>query len=294
MKLLFDIGGTEIKAAVADENDRLKGEVTHFDACSNGSSEVVFESQEKAVRHFLEEEGEIPKAIGMAFPGPFDYDLGVSYMKGLGKYEHIYGMSVPDELKKRIPEIKDVPFSFLHDIEAFALGAYFKGESRGQGKTMFVCIGTGTGTAFMKDGKVLKDCEDNAPKNGWIYDDPFKDGKIDEYISARGLKRIAKTVTGQELTGLQLFELCEAGNEAALKTYGLFGEDVAQALSLYITDFRPDNLVLGGQISKSFGYFGEDLKKLCDGMNIKIELIRNTSVMSMMGLLEKIRRAENA
>ncbi|MBP5250225.1 MAG: ROK family protein [Lachnospiraceae bacterium] len=194
MKLLFDIGGTEIKAAVTDENGNIKGDVTHFDACSNEESDVVFGCQEKAVRHFIDKEGKIPEAIGMAFPGPFDYEFGVSYMKGLGKYEHIYGMSVPEEIKKRIPEIKDVPFFFLHDIEAFALGAYFKGESRGQGKTMFVCIGTGTGTAFVKDGKVLKDCEDNAPLNGWIYDDPFKDGKVDEYLSVRGLARKAEQV----------------------------------------------------------------------------------------------------
>ncbi|MBO7335684.1 MAG: ROK family protein, partial [Lachnospiraceae bacterium] len=200
----------------------------------------------------------------------------------------------PEELKKRIPEIKDVPFYFLHDIEAFALGAYFKGESRGQGKTMFVCIGTGTGTAFVKDGKVLKDCEDNAPLNGWIYDDPFKDGKVDEYLSVRGLARKAEQVMGRKMSGLQLFEMCEAGDENALKTYRLFGEDVKEALSRYITDFRPDNLVLGGQISKSFGYFGAGLRDFCGSMNIKIELIRNTSIMSMLGLLEKIRRSENA
>ncbi|MBP5250226.1 MAG: hypothetical protein J6Z46_09505 [Lachnospiraceae bacterium] len=96
------------------------------------------------------------------------------------------------------------------------------------------------------------------------------------------------------MSGLQLFEMCEAGDENALKTYRLFGEDVKEALSRYITDFRPDNLVLGGQISKSFGYFGAGLRDFCGSMNIKIELIRNTSIMSMLGLLEKIRRSENA
>jgi glucokinase len=290
MKLLFDVGGTEIKAAAVDESGELMGSVEHFDADSNAECDAVFDNMASVIRSFTNRLGEYPTALGMAFPGPFDYENGISLIKGLGKYENIYGRSVPEEIRKRIPHLTDRPFYFLHDVESFALGAYFKGESRGKGKTMFVCIGTGTGTAFIKDGNVLKNEEDGSPKDGWIYEDPFKDGKIDEYISVRGLKRISKSVTGKELTGLEIFKLCEAKDEKGMEIYRLFGEDVLAALEPYIVSFRPDRLVFGGQISKSFCYFGSDVKALCKEKGVETEIITDTSLMAISGLYKHIER----
>ncbi len=287
---MFDVGGTELKTAVLDEKGNIVGDIEHFDADSNASAEVVFGNMAGVVNTLKEKIGEVPTAVGMAFPGPFDYENGISYIKGLGKYENIYGRSVPEELRKRLGYLKDTGFYFLHDVEAFALGAYYNGESRGRGKTMFVCIGTGTGTGFIKDGKVLKNEEDGSPKDGWIYEHPFKDGKIDEYISVRGLKRIAKEVTGKEMTGLELFEHCNAGDEKALEVYRLFGKDVKNALSPYVLSFRPDRLVFGGQISKSFGYFGEEMTAFCGKQGTEIERISDTSVMAVRGLYEYMKR----
>ena len=42
----------------------------------------------------------------MAFPGPFDYEQGISLMKGLNKYDQIYGMKIPQELRKRRRELE--------------------------------------------------------------------------------------------------------------------------------------------------------------------------------------------
>lgn len=293
MKLLFDVGGTEIKAAALDENGEMIGSIKHFDADSNAECDIVFDNMAAVIRSFTNTMGEYPTALGMAFPGPFDYEKGISLIKGLGKYENIYGKSVPEEMVKRIPKLSDRPFYFLHDVESFALGAYYKGESRGKGKTMFVCIGTGTGTAFIKDGIVLKNEEDGSPKDGWIYEHPFKEGKIDEYISVRGLKRIAKKVTGKALTGLEIFNMCAAGDEKGLEIYRLFGSDVREALEPYILSFRPDRIVFGGQISKSFCYFGEQVKALCAEKGVETEIITDTSLMAVNGLyMHIIRRTE--
>jgi glucokinase len=286
---MFDVGGTELKTAVLDENGRIVGDIDHFDADSNAEAEAVFDNMAHVLDTIRKKIGEVPTGVGMAFPGPFDYENGISYIKGLGKYENIYGRSVPEEIKKRLGYLKNTGFFFLHDVEAFALGAYYKGESRGTGKTMFVCIGTGTGTGFIKDGKVLKNEEDGSPKDGWIYECPFKEGKIDDYISVRGLKRIAKEVTGSELTGLELFNLCKAGDEKALEVYRLFGEDVKNALAPFILSFRPDRLVFGGQISKSFDYFGREISAFCNEQGTEIERIADTSVMTVSGLFEHMR-----
>lgn len=284
MKVFIDVGGTELKVAAVNEEGKIVGNIRHFDADSGAGCEEIFDNMANVIKSVIKEIKEMPTSIGMAFPGPFDYENGVCLIKGLGKYGNIYNKSVPDEIKKRIPELKEKPFLFVHDVEAFAIGAYCYGESKGRGKTMFVCIGTGTGTAFIKDGKVLKNCEDGAPKDGWIYEAPYKDGKIDEYLSVRGLKRVAKEVTGDELTGLEIYNLCKEGDPKGFEVYDRFGEDVCAALSKYINDFNPNVLVFGGQISKSFEFFGKGVEKLCKEKGIRIEIIHNTSSMTVKGL----------
>lgn len=107
--------------------------------------------------------------IGMAFPGPFDYERGISLMQGLDKYDSIYGISIEEEMKKRTDFLQDTIFCFLHDVEAFALGESWFGEGREAGRLLCLCIGTGTGSAFIENKKVIKEKTEGVPDHGWIY-----------------------------------------------------------------------------------------------------------------------------
>ena len=89
---------------------------------------------------------------GFAFPGPFDYKNGISLMKEINKYDSIYGVSIETEIKKKLPILQKIPFKFLHDIEAFALGEYYFGLDAKPNRVFCLCIGTGTGSAFFLIG----------------------------------------------------------------------------------------------------------------------------------------------
>ncbi len=283
--ILLDIGGTQIKGGIADESGEIVGDVICTSAHAKESKEIILDNMATFIRQLMKKakEAEIV-GVGMAFPGPFDYEKGICLLDGLDKYESIYGVSIPEAMKKRVPELVNVKFCFLHDIEAFAVGESWMGEAKNDKKILCLCIGTGTGTAFVGDKVVLKKAENGVPENGWIYETPYKESKIDDYLSVRGLARICKEVMGEELDGKILYRLCQNQDEQALEVYRRFGDDLVACVLSFVVDFEPDAIVFGGQISKSFKFFGQKFQKECEKRNIKIYKEYETSVRAMQGL----------
>ena len=137
-------------------------------------------------------------------------------MQGLDKYDSIYGISIEEEMKRRTDFIQDTNFCFLHDVEAFALGESWFGEGREAGRLLCLCIGTGTGSAFIENKRVIKEKTEGVPDHGWIYNLPYRDSIIDDYLSVRGLLKISREITGTGLNGKELYERCLEQEEKAL------------------------------------------------------------------------------
>ena len=286
--LLMDVGGTGIKGCVYDIDGNMAGEYREYPSMADGTKEEIFDNFYNIIQD-LGGDRNISK-IGFAFPGPFDFNRGISLMQGLNKYDAICGVSIKDELSERDGRLKKTPMLFLHDVEAFALGCISFGDAGNYNPVMCLCIGTGAGSAFIRDGKVLKEPEKGVPQNGWIYNTAFGDGIIDDYLSVRGLRRLGKSIIHEDIDGYELYKRCLAGDTWAMKVYEKFGETVLDAIKSFIDDFEPKALILGGQISKSFAFFGDYLSEFLDSRNIKIILEENTSIRAMQGLLVKLKK----
>lgn len=287
--ILLDVGGTEIKGSVSDGSG-VKTKIRKFPAQAQKSAEQILDNFAKICRELMREaDGSAVRSVagvGMAIPGPFDYENGISRMQGLNKYDAIYGIPLEKEIKARVPELGTARFLFLHDIEAFALGESWHGNCQGADKIMCVCIGTGAGSAFVENGKTVKTGK-GAPENGWIYQQPFGDSILDDYLSVRGLERISLAVTGKVWSGKELFGLAKAGNMEAGEVWRRFGANVAAGLLPILEKYQPDLLLLGGQIAKSFAWFGKELEAECEKRKIRIQIETETSGRAMEGLLSQ-------
>ena len=177
--ILLDVGGTEIKGSVSDRNG-VRTKIRKFPAQAQKSTEKILDNFAKICRELMREADGSVVGVGMAIPGPFDYENGISRMQGLNKYDAIYGIPLEREIKARVPELGSARFLFLHDIEAFALGESWYGNCRDVDKILCVCIGTGAGSAFVENGKTVKTGK-GVPENGWIYQQPFGDSILDDY-----------------------------------------------------------------------------------------------------------------
>ncbi len=298
--LMFDVGGTKIKAGIFTDTGNLSdGRIRSFDSKANRPKDEIFRNFADIINSLIEQIRDSKKqiaGIGMAFPGPFDYENGVSKMTGLNKYDAIYGCDFKKELMEELKKTKAVKwmkkepdFTFIHDVEAFATGESHYGAGACRRRVMYLCIGTGAGSSFTKEGKVLKSEADNVPENGWIYNTPFKDSVIDDYISSRGLRKISGKYLEEPADGAILYEMALRKEQGALQAFHEFGSWLAEAIAPFLQAFSPDCLVLGGQISKSYDFFGKQLDRCCKERGIAVELTEDTSLSILKGLFVQMR-----
>ena len=99
--LLFDVGGTEIKCGVAEADGAIRQPLLRFPAKAKETQAHILDHFAWVVQTLADQAGERRiGGVGMAFPGPFDYEHGISRMRGLDKYDSIYGVPLEKEIKK--------------------------------------------------------------------------------------------------------------------------------------------------------------------------------------------------
>lgn len=290
--LCLDVGGTEIKAGSIGADGALNGSIRSFPSCAKESKEIILQNIMHILSSLQQNTSDHVSGVGLAFPGPFDYDNGVSLLQGLDKFEALYKINIKLELEKRFKEhpnfTKDnIPIIFENDVTAFALGASLLPELRNYTKGMYVCIGTGCGSAFLNDGQPLDSSTKGVPKNGWLYPMPFRDSILDDYLSKRGLMRLSAEILGYEADGKTLAQLASSGDPAAIKCFYEFGLLILDGLRPVLEGFQPDCLVLGGQIMKSADLFADAIRNYCIKHNILCLTTSETSLHTIIGLSRK-------
>ncbi len=280
--LCLDVGGTQIKAAALDRDGNPAGELRYFPAEAKGERQAVLE-------HFavVMEEIRIPGAevagIRIAFPGPFDYERGICLLRGLDKYDGLYGVNLRQEFADRLGMAPE-RIRFTNDAAAYALGEMGFGEAKGAARALFVCIGTGCGSAFGVEGELAKPGTPGVPENGYIYDTPFADGCIDDYISRRGLLLLTGERLGTALDGKALAERVQGGDREAAACFLAFGCRVRDALRPFLEGFRPEILCFGGQITRSASLFLPPVEDCCREAGIRVSVTEDTSLRTLQGL----------
>ena len=270
-----DIGGSHISSAACDVNGQtlLKDTLTENDLDNHASAEEIISIWGKTLQETIEKVGrQNVGGIGFAMPGPFDYVKGVPLFTGANqKYEHLYGLDVPKNLRDYLELPEDFPVRFINDATAFAIGEDWLGNAKGFSRSLCITLGTGFGSAFLREGlPVVKGGE--VPEMGCLYHLPFDGGTADDYFSTRGLVNRYNKLTGKKVTGAR--EIAEAAKveDAALEVFRDFGARLVELLEPWIRKFGVEVLVIGGNISNAFDFFGpslnEALKK--EGLDVAV------------------------
>lgn len=290
--ICLDVGGTNIKSAILLDNGTiLDNIINECPSLSDKSKDIIIENLCNIItREFNRyDKKSCLLGIGLGFPGPFDYENGICKIRDLAKYESIYNVNIREELLKNLDKqvlsniSKDFTIFFENDATMYAFGETFKENSLNNGKTIAICIGTGIGSAFLNNGSLIK-YDKNIPENGWIYNTKFKDSILDDYISARGILKIYYDLTGINLTQVKtIADKALNGDVVAIKTFEIFGINLAQAINIFIQSFNPDNLIIGGQISKSYPLFEKTFLDNLD-KNLNIYVSSTTSESTIIGI----------
>jgi len=254
-----DIGGSHITCAAVDltSGKILKETLSEREVNNQAQACEIINTWADALSVSLGKvAAENVKGIGFAMPGPFDYVKGICYIRGVAKYENLYGFNISDAISSSLDVTEDFLIRFMNDVSAFAVGEAVVGKASAYSRSMSVTLGTGFGSAFISNRIPIVDGPE-VPKLGCVYHLPYKSGIADDYFSTRGLLARYKNLTGKELAGVkELSELAYSDKKVA-EIFTDFGNDLALFLIPWLNKFGAEILVVGGNISHAYSFFGD-------------------------------------
>jgi glucokinase len=256
-----DIGGSHITCAAVDlaSGTILRDTITErkVDAGAPADDIIYCWAEALSSAMSLVPSGKI-KGIGFAMPGPFDYVKGICYIKGLTKYENLYGMNITDAINMKLSLPDGFLIRYMNDASSFAVGEAWAGSAMKAKRSLSITLGTGFGSAFISNRIPIVDGPE-VPKLGCVYHLPYKGEIVEESISTRWFLRSYKKLTGIDAKGVK--ELADlAKNDPKVKTlFSEFGENLGIFLAPWLTRFKAEILVIGGNISYSYNLFGKAL-----------------------------------
>jgi glucokinase len=277
--LALDVGGTSIKFALLGRSGRpLNGTTGQMDFRSDGTSTEILDAFLQAASsgvHMAKDAGYAISGCGIAFPGPFDYELGISRMTH--KMQAIAGIPLTPVLRE---VLGDMQVCYLHDSTAYLIGEAACGAAANAVSPSCVMLGTGLGFAYMKNGRVRVGY-DQRPHT-ILWNAPFKAGIVEDYVSRRAIReRFAKNAGVDAPPDVkEIAALAYKGNTAALHTFHETGELLADILRPVLSSLDSDLLVIGGQIARSAELFIHTVET---GLHIPVRAAEHLDDAALIG-----------
>ena len=254
-----DIGGSHISCAAVDlvSGNILRDTLSERSVNNQAQSKDIIDVWADALSGAL---NKVPfedvKGIGFAMPGPFDYVKGICYIKGVAKYENLYGINIADAIAKTLNVPEEFLIRFMNDASSFAVGEAWAGSAVSSTRSMSITLGSGIGSAFISNRIPIVDGP-QVPGLGCVYHLPYRDGIADEYFSTSGLLGRYKSLTGNELKGVKELAASASSEKVIMDLFSDFGDKLALFLSTWLKKFEAEILVIGGNISHAYNLFGD-------------------------------------
>ena len=295
--LAADIGGTNTRMAVVNENGDILTLLKKTTYCEDGREEmikfVISCAGETIEKSKLSKE-EIC-GMGIGFPGPLNAETGTIFNP-----PNLQGWdSVPlrDILEK---ELK-VPVAIENDANAAALGEWWKGAGSGADSLFCITLGTGVGGGIILDGKVWHGASSIAGEIGHttVIRDGIKCtcgniGCLEAYACSGGiLKRVNDALLNerdngvQPLTSLkQVNQMAMQGNEIVLNVIKETGVILGIAIANIANLLNPEMIVLFGGVTNLGEHLvvplkeevkGRAFKKVTDSLRIELSQLGDNS-----------------
>lgn len=266
----IDIGGSHITAALIDlqAHTIIRHSLVRRHVNSKGAAGEIIKEWAGVIAGCKACHSQATEKIGIAMPGPFDYNNGISYIKGLDKYEALYNRNVKALLAESL-HIGEGDIFMMNDAGCFLKGEVFGGATRDGNNVIGITLGTGLGSAVFKDGVV---------QEGDLFYTPYKDATAEDYISTRWFVKEYEKRTGRSVKDVKELGERTPHDETAVSLFTEFGQNLGNVLAAYITKHQAAAVVIGGNIAHAWERFMPHAQAVLQAHAINI-----TPVKAMLG-----------
>lgn len=241
----IDVGGTAIKYALMNESGQIleKGETP---TSVTGADEYVTKLLEIYDRFGNEAEG-----MALSAPGKVNSESG--YFETGGALKFMDGVN----LREKIREVKNIPFTAANDARCAALAELWKGSMRGVRNGAVMTLGTGIGGALILNGELYEGSTFSAGEFSTIpvhWDREFDRHAC--WYRQQGVgyfsKRYAEKIGSDpdQMNGRILFNEAAEGKPEALEALKEYCDSLASGIYGLQVILDLEKIAIGGGISR--------------------------------------------
>lgn len=249
----FDIGGTDIKAALFDQSGAMLG-TTRVPTPHRGADtvEAVMQQIVELTDGFAAEFPLVqPRGAGLIAPGLVDDDKGIAIQAA-----NLQWVNAPF---KRLAEARlSMPASFSHDVRAAGEAEFQLGAARPYTDVAIIVIGTGIAASLFIGGRTHS-AGGYAGELGHSIIDPIGEqcacgstGCLETIASAGAIVRRYERMTGVQVTGAKAVIARAADGDLRAKA---IWSDALDALAVSIAQLAavlaPEAIVIGGGLAQA-------------------------------------------
>ena len=243
--MVFDVGGTEIKYSVMDEQ---------MHRTNSGAVPTPQDTQaqflDAVYRLYAPHKDEV-SGIAMALPGFVDNRTG--YVSNGGAL--LYNTATP--VGQLLAEKCGCPVILENDGKAAAMAELANGALKDCCNAAVFIIGTGVGGGILTGGRLLEGARGLGGELGHYRTHALDGvdctcgakGCWERYAATTALVRAAQEKDPAWKDGRAIFAAAEAGNETVLALLDAWTDEIAQGLAGMVHIFNPQLILIGGGVS---------------------------------------------
>lgn len=275
MKIGIDLGGTNVRVALVDDNGIVKA---IKEPCKSDKSVEETTDHIKEMIHKVMVPG--VSGIGIGVPSMVDPERGIVYnVINIPSWKEVH---LKDILEKEF----NLPVRVNNDANCFTLGEKYYGSAKGFRDIIGITIGTGLGAGIIINNELYAGSNICAGEIGCI---PYLDKTYEDYCSSGFFTREHNT------TGIAAFEAAMKNDQKALRIWNEFGTHVGNIISLTLFAYDPQIIVLGGSIASAYDLFAPAMNaqlekflfpKVIEKLVIEVSKVNDIGILGAASLIK--------
>jgi predicted NBD/HSP70 family sugar kinase len=247
---VVDLGGTKVRAAIADLRGNLLAEATEATDARGGHA-VAAQIGRLVLR--LHDQTSLPRErlrrAVVGCPGVPNPSTGA-----VGLAPNIPGIDEID-FRSEVTIALGCPALLENDVNLAVLGERWLGRGRGHDHLAFLALGTGIGAGIIANGTILRGASGAAGEIGYlpVGADPFEPeslrvGALERKVGTHGIRAAYRELTGHDADLPAIFNAMNDGDRAARTVIDGMIQTMARAVGAIVAVTDPDLVILGGSI----------------------------------------------
>jgi len=281
----IDIGGTGTKYGIVDRDGNVlfSGELS---TKKHKTVEPFIDDLYEEVSILINKAGGVGriKGIGIGAPNGNYYSGTIEYAPNLS-----WTGIIP--LAKMISDKFKLPSVLTNDANAAAIGEMMYGAAKGMKDFIMITLGTGVGSGFVANGKLIYGHDGFAGElghtivipDGRVHQGTGKKGSLESYASATGVRlttievlekskepSLLRKISKEKLDSKAVYEAAVEGDKLALEIFEQTGKILGISLANAVMTTSPEAIILFGGLTKAGDYILKPTKKHMEENLIKI------------------------